>query len=175
MIHSALLIILYLDMAQEICILSNDEIDLRKCLNRKVLALSVVERSRKRQCARIANFKEGDANTKFFHMRVNARRRKNHIFRLKHNNGWVTDHKANEKIIQNHFQETMGMVQPRSLDFNWESLLFTTSDLDCLGAPFSEEEVKEAINQMPNDKAPGPNGFPVHSSSLVGTLSGLMS
>jgi hypothetical protein len=42
----------------------------------KVIALAVVERVRKRQCARIADIKEGDANTKIFHLRVNARRRK---------------------------------------------------------------------------------------------------
>jgi hypothetical protein len=65
MIHAALLIILHLDLAQKNRLLSNDEIDLCKRLKRKVLALSVVERSRKRQCARIANIKEGDANTKF--------------------------------------------------------------------------------------------------------------
>jgi hypothetical protein len=70
---------------------------------KRVVALAVVERSRKKQCARIANIKEGDANTKFFHMRVNARRRKNHIYRLKHNLGWVTDHEAKEEIVFNHF------------------------------------------------------------------------
>lgn len=159
LIHAALLIILHLDLAQENRLLSSDEIDLRKRLKRKVLALSVVERSRKRQCARVSNIKEGDANTKYFHMRVNARRRKNHIFRLHHNNGWVTEHEAKEQIIHNHLLETMGPVQPRSLDFNWEGLHFTTPDLDCLGEPFSEEEIKEAINQMPSDKAPGPDGF----------------
>jgi mannosylglycoprotein endo-beta-mannosidase len=32
-------------------------------------------------------------------------------------------------------------------------------DLPSIGEPFSEDEVKTAINQMPNDKAPGPDGF----------------
>jgi hypothetical protein len=38
-----------------------------------------VERARKKQSASISNIKEGDANTKFFHLRVNARKRKNYI------------------------------------------------------------------------------------------------
>lgn len=56
------------------------------------MSLAVLARARKKQCASLANLKEGDANTKFFHRRVNARRRKNHIHRLKHNQGWVTNH-----------------------------------------------------------------------------------
>jgi hypothetical protein len=128
-------------------------------LKRKVIALCVVERARKKQCARIANIKEGDANTKFFHLRVNARRRKNHIHRIKHNHGWVTEHNAKEQIIHSHFNSVMGSRVPRPYDFNWDELHFDDPDLHCLGAPFSEEEVKCAINQMPNDKAPGPDGF----------------
>jgi hypothetical protein len=61
-------------------------------MKKKVIALAVVERARKKQSARIANIKEGDANTKFIHLWVNAGRRKNYIQRIKHNNGWVTDH-----------------------------------------------------------------------------------
>jgi hypothetical protein len=37
-----------------------------------------------RQCAPISNIKEGDANTKFFHMQVNTRRRENNVHGLKH-------------------------------------------------------------------------------------------
>ena len=36
----------------------------------------------------------------------------------------------------------------------------TAVENDILVAPFSEKEVFEAISQMKNNKAPGPNGFP---------------
>jgi hypothetical protein len=159
LLHAALLVILHLDLAQERRALSANETLIRTRLKRKVIALSVVERARKKQCARIANIKEGDANTKFFHLRVSARRRKNHIQRLKHNQGWVTDHNAKEEIVSNHFQTIMGTRVAPSNDFNWEELNFATTDLHSLGDPFTEEEVKCAINQMPSDKAPGPDGF----------------
>jgi hypothetical protein len=94
--HAALLVILHLDLVQENRRLSANERDLRLKLKRKVIALVVVEQARKKQSARIANIKEGDANTKFFHLRVHARRRKNFIHCIKHNNGWVTDHGAKE-------------------------------------------------------------------------------
>lgn len=51
-LHSALLVILWLDIAQESRILSLDEHDLRARLKRKVIS--------------IANVKEADANTNFF-------------------------------------------------------------------------------------------------------------
>jgi hypothetical protein len=121
MVHAALLIILHLDLAQENRRLSVGERDLRARLKRKVIALAMVERARKKQSARIANIKEGDANTKFFHLRVNARRRKNYIQRLKHNNGWVTDHGSKEVVVKNHFESVMEKGAPRALDLNWEA------------------------------------------------------
>jgi hypothetical protein len=128
-------------------------------LKRKVIALSIIERARRKQCARIANVKEGDANTKFFHLRVNAMRRKNHIHRLKHNHSWVTEHAAKEEVVANHFNSILGARVGRAHDFNWEELNLSCLDLDCLAEPFSEAEVKGAIFQMPSDKAPGPDGF----------------
>jgi mannosylglycoprotein endo-beta-mannosidase len=54
---------------------------------------------------------------------------------------------------------TLKKGPPRSLDFNWGALHFTEPDLSSLGDSFAEEEVRKAINSMPNDKAPGPDGF----------------
>jgi exonuclease III len=159
MMHATLLIILHLDLAQESRTLNAQERDLRAKLKRKVIALAVVERARRKQSACIANIREGDANTKFFHLRVNARRSKNHIHRIKHNNGWVTDHGAKEQIIQNNFSSVMGRANTCTIDFNWESIHFDEPNLLSLGAPFTEEEVLRAITRMPSDKAPGPDGF----------------
>jgi hypothetical protein len=85
---------------------------------------------------------------------VNARRRKNHIHRLKHNLGWVTDHVAKEKVVHHHFQEAMKRGAARTHDFNWEDINYELMDLHHLGDPFSEEEVKLAINHLPSDKNP---------------------
>jgi mannosylglycoprotein endo-beta-mannosidase len=90
---------------------------------------------------------------------VNARRRKNHIHRLKHNNGWVTDHVTKEQIVHSHFDSTLRKGNARTLDFNWDALHFSEPDLTSLGDPFSEEEVHKAVNLMPSDKAPGTDGF----------------
>jgi hypothetical protein len=158
-VHAALLVILHFDLAQENRVLNANERDLHARLKRKVVALAVVERARKKQSARITHIKEGDANTKFFHLRVNARRRKNHIQRLKHGNGWVTEHGAKENIVHTHFSAAMRKGDARTLDLNSNAVHFEETNLDCMGDHFTEEEVWNAINQMPCDKAPGPDGF----------------
>ncbi|KAK1644652.1 hypothetical protein QYE76_062457 [Lolium multiflorum] len=159
MLHAALLVILHFDKALESRQLSDDERDLHTRLKRKVVALAVIERARKKQCSRITNIKEGDANTKYFHLKVNARRRKNHIYRLKHNQGWVTHHFEKDNVVHNHFKGVIDRGEPRKEDFNWEEVHFEESALEGLGDPFTEDEVKNAIDQMPIDKAPGPDGF----------------
>lgn len=37
------------------------------------MRLEVIKHSRKRQISHIVNLREGDANTQFFHLKVNAR------------------------------------------------------------------------------------------------------
>ena len=158
-LHMALQIILRLDIAQESRSLSPEEFDLRKRLKRRVISLAVLERARKRQCAHIRNLKEGDANTKFFHLKINGRRRKNFIHKLSNGAGWVTKHEDKENIMYQHFTTALSKGPRRTTDFNWQLLHFTDCDLSSLGDEMTDEEVIAAIKAMPSDKAPGPDGF----------------
>jgi mannosylglycoprotein endo-beta-mannosidase len=152
-LHMALEVILRLDVAQENRALSNDDRD-RARWKRRIIGLAALERSRKRQASRITILKEGDANTRFFHLRVNARKRKNHILRLKHNNGWVTEHDQKKNIIHSHFTRIVKRGPPRTKNFNW-----ITIPTGGLSEPFSEEEVKAAVENTASDKALGPDGY----------------
>lgn len=53
------------------------------------------------------------------------------------------------------------MSQPgqRELDINWDKLQLPTIDLQFLDEPFTEDDLKRAVFQMPSDKAPGLDGF----------------
>jgi len=53
------------------------------------------------------------------------------------------------------------LAQPeaRSKDFNWTALSLPEVDLTSLDRPFEEAEILRAINQLPQDKAPGPDGY----------------
>jgi hypothetical protein len=48
---------------------------------------------------------------------------------------------------------------PRTRDFYWQNLQLSSCDLSELDRPFSEDEVWQAVRQMPVSKAPGPDGF----------------
>jgi hypothetical protein len=72
-------VILRLDEAMDFRRLSTDERHLCSFLKGKCLALASLERVRLRQRAKVRDLQEGDANTKFFHMKANGRRRKHLI------------------------------------------------------------------------------------------------
>jgi hypothetical protein len=120
------------------------------------LGLAVLERLRKRQCSRITHLKLGDANTSFFHVKANSRRRKNFTTKLKADNGWATTHDDKAIVAQTHFETVLGLPPARDLDFNWNTLQRPPIDLSALDADFTEEEVKRALRDMPKDKSPRP-------------------
>jgi hypothetical protein len=68
-------VILRLDEAQDFRALSDAEHNLQAKLKKRILSWVVIEKARKKQCARISTIREGDANTRFFHLRANDRRR----------------------------------------------------------------------------------------------------
>ena len=124
-----------------------------------MLGYAVIECARKKQTSRVKNLREGDANTKYFHLKANGRRRRNHIFRFQDGTGWATSHEDKSRLAQLHFANMMATPGPRDLDFDWNALNLHTFDLSHLDAPFTEDEALAAINHTAPDKAPGPDGF----------------
>ena len=49
--------------------------------------------------------------------------------------------------------------------FNWDALDLPTAGLSMRDAPFTMDEIKKAIDDMPVDKAPGPDSF---SGTILG-------
>jgi hypothetical protein len=64
----------------------------------------------------------GDANTRFFDLKVNSKRCKNFISKLKAGIGWATTHEDKASIAQLHFENALGPPTDRDLDFNWDIL-----------------------------------------------------
>jgi len=147
------------DIAQENRELNDAEFRIRAKLKRKVLGWAVIERARKRQCARATNLKEGDANTRYFHLRANGRRQKNFIQRLRVGPGWAVSHHEKQEIIHAHFSAMLAAPPSRTKDLRWDNLTFPAVELESLDTPFTEAEILNAIKQLPSDKAPGPDGF----------------
>jgi hypothetical protein len=157
----ALEVILRLDEAQDLRSLSPEEQEITEILKRRVTSLAIMERARKKQRAHMVNLKEGDANTKYFHMKINARRR-NFILRLKKGPGWVTKHEEMEQTIHAHFALAMKRGPRHTRDFNWDIIHPPDCDLSPLGNDITEKEVHEAIKSLPSDKASGPDTSPTY-------------
>jgi hypothetical protein len=142
-------VILRLDKAQDIRQLSSAEFNLCSKLKKRIIGWLAIEKARKKQCARINNIREGDANTRFFHLRANGRLRKNFIQRLRHEGGWIFNHEDKQRLIQDHFTNVMNAHPIRSRDFSWPDLDLPTLDLTSLDSPFSDEEIWRVICLMP--------------------------
>ncbi|KAA3469824.1 reverse transcriptase [Gossypium australe] len=87
------------------------------------------------QRSRITWLREGDKNTRFFHIRASNRRKKNNIERLKDING---------------ARRTTPKISVRRLGREMN---------DKLLEDFKDEEIKRAFNQMDSRKAPGIDGL----------------
>ena len=45
------------------------------------------------------------------------------------------------------------------MGFNLEELINPVEGVECLTVPFTTKEIDDVVREMPNDKAPGPDGF----------------
>ena len=161
-LHLALEVVLRLDKAQELRILSQAEHDLRIALKLRILGLAAIQRMRWKQRSRLGWLRLGDANTKFFHSKANARRRRKLINTLTHQGGIFTLHAEKEEALAKFYTEVLGTAKPAAQTFCWESLglkLLPDNAATDLEQPFTEQEIKLAIDELSADKAPGPDGF----------------
>ncbi|XP_010229804.1 uncharacterized protein LOC104582150 [Brachypodium distachyon] len=158
-LHLAAEIVLRLNEAQDHQPLSPLEFYFRKALKIRVLGLAAVERARRRQASRHVWLKEGDANTRFFHVKINVRRGKNFLHQI----GTPSDiHVSNEDkatALFQHFDDSLGRTAPRTHTLAWQDLHLPRLPLAGIDNPFSLSEIWEAVKASPTEKAPGPDGF----------------
>ena len=115
-----------------------------------------------RQKSREIWLKEGDRNTGFFHRMANSHRRRNSISSIRINGrNLVKEAEVKEGLVRA-FQCLL------SAPINWR-LPFPYLDVNLIGEDhcakleemFTEEEILAAISGLNDDKAPGPDGFPL--------------
>ncbi|KAL4367600.1 hypothetical protein GQ457_05G015000 [Hibiscus cannabinus] len=115
------------------------------------------------QRSRIQWLKSGDKNTRFFHSRASARRKKNHILGLYNSsNTWEEGSDSVLCIASAYFTEiftsSFSWVDPMILD-SIQPTVTPSMNAD-LTKPFTAEEVTAAFWSIGPDKAPGYDGFP---------------
>jgi hypothetical protein len=114
-----------------------------------------------KQRAKMHWLKEGDLNTRFFHMSANARSKVKRVVKL-----------VNEEDVAVTKQEELCEVAKRYFDSLFKSVegnhdlvlsiinqKVTEADNEMLTAPITKEEIYTALMQMHPDKSPGPDGF----------------
>jgi hypothetical protein len=102
---------------------------------------------------------EGDANTRFFHSQACHRSRKNHIPKLRTDEAVLFRDEDMVSAVFEHFDDMLGSRGDQLNLLNLEELNLPSIHNTLLDHCFSEEEVWQAIMEMPTDKAPGPDGF----------------
>ena len=96
-------------------------------------------------------------------MITNGKHRKKRIFQLEQDEGTIIGQENLKLYITNYYKQLFGPLEDNFVSLD-ESRVEDVPQLaadenDILTAPFSEKEVFEAISQMKNNKAPGPDGF----------------
>lgn len=158
-LHMANEVILCLDTAQESRALSDAEVELQRELKHHVMGWAAIERARHRQSSRVLNLKEGDACTKFFNQKANGRRRRNLIAHLRNDEGeFVWKHADKVQLAYDYFHTVLGTKLNRRCTLDWDSMELGQIE-DTLDQPFSLEKIKDAVDDLPTEKAPGPDGF----------------
>lgn len=113
---------------------------------------------RQRFTQRLVQF--GDENTKFFHAMATEGYRRNVISQIVDESGkMISDHHEKSALFYQEFKRRLGTTVNTSMQFNLQDIIQPCSDLEDLCDPFSSAEIDKIILDLPNDKAPAPDGF----------------
>ena len=104
----------------------------------------------------------GDKNTSFFHKQTQARRNFNSIVEITSGDQSFSDFVSIKKVAHRHFKELYTEDKQASLSSNLLELvpLKVNAQMNAmLNAHVTVNEIKQALDEMDPDKAPGPDGF----------------
>jgi len=147
------------EIAQDSRQLSYAEVWLKNNLKKHSLALATLQRTMARLRSRINWLRDGDTNTKLFHLHARHQKWKNFIGKIVSGEQICTSHDDKAAAIDEFYENLLGKCDDRESTINLSELDINSHDLADLEFPFSEEEVWNTIKILPSDKAPRPDGF----------------
>jgi hypothetical protein len=150
-----------LDFVEETRVLSGEEFELRSSA-RELLADSVRRAAAHwKQRAKVRALKEGDANTRYFHVRASQRHRWNHVRALAVDGEIIVGHEEKAAALHSFYSNLLGHERAISWGFCLERLYHDARAVNgpALVAPFEPGEIKAAVFGMDRSSAPGPDGL----------------
>ncbi|KAK1650153.1 hypothetical protein QYE76_067958 [Lolium multiflorum] len=157
--------IAHLDVLADSSGLDEDAWASRYHLEEQLLHIYRMEEEHWRQRGRVRWALQGDANTAYFHVVANGRRRKCNIARLSSDNGTITDPKLIQQHIYEFYRNLLSASAPRVCGLApsaWgEEARVSDEENVGLECTFSEDELEAIVKDMKTDTAPGPDGFPM--------------
>uniref|UniRef100_A0A803Q6L7 Reverse transcriptase n=1 Tax=Cannabis sativa TaxID=3483 RepID=A0A803Q6L7_CANSA len=118
-----------------------------------------------KQQSRAIWLKEGDRKTKYFHRKANTRKKKNSIMGIMDcNDNWVTGNKRVGQVACNYFQQLFAANSATKEELEEFKRAIpnriSRETNEFLKAPFSAEDVLQAMRNIHPHKAPGNDGMP---------------
>lgn len=139
--------------------------------------LLAAEESYLRQRSRVKWLKEGDQNTRFFHNFIKGKLTRSRISSLVDSDGnSLTEEKDIKREILSFYMDLLGTEDTNctgSIMYDLHSLLvFRLSEnlATSLSQPFTKEDIKAVVHNLPSNKSPGRMGTQVNSSKHPGGL-----
>ncbi|KAL0290050.1 UNVERIFIED_CONTAM: Retrovirus-related Pol polyprotein from type-2 retrotransposable element R2DM, partial [Sesamum radiatum] len=140
-------------------------LQLENCCRLVYLKATQLEHVMLRQRAKLQWLKGGDQCSKVFFRRVATRRANKRLFQISDSDGLVqTDPTIINSVFVTYFQDLLGGDRTeRVLDIHylrpWARHILTEEEAYALIRPVTVDDVKKAMFDIEEDKAPGPDGF----------------
>lgn len=155
-----------LDAMQKLADVDTANIPLRNQIIRQKKKTAYLQNSEREYYVQKAKFKHSilsDRCTSFFHSLVKRNNSRNYIAFLHRSDGSVTwDQEVIIKDFVDYFSTLLGtkkQATPIDLDILRKGALVSDDDCKDLVRPITDEEIKAALFDIGNDKAPGPDGY----------------
>ena len=154
-------VILFFDQLEEVRPLVRTKFNFRRIVKLHYERLLKMHYIYWKQRFTIRYIKVGEENYKFFHGMSSERMRKNSIASLKTQGmtAPVPDHDQMAEILSASFKNRMGHAQGISMGYDLTTLIQPVRGLEELSQPLSDAEIRKVLQEMPPDRAPGPDGF----------------
>ncbi|MFS7973280.1 putative RNA-directed DNA polymerase [Helianthus anomalus] len=142
--------------------LSSEEKQLRVNIRLSIRNIEIAKAKDLQQKARLNWIKLGDENSSFFHGIVKVNMARSRINGLKVGDDWITDPSAIKDHVRRAFRKHFAEPMRRRPSFaNLGLPLLPPDQASSIIAPFSLDEIRDAIKTCDGGKAPGPDGFSI--------------